>query len=591
MRPGISLPCIVGAWIVACAPMPRTAPRGPAPVPAPPTTMEMETATLRLTAVCAGADAPTSLAIALTFESAGAPVFGLADRVQGAAGMTALVDRIEATDERGPLGLVRQQAGGDLRLVASRAVQGSVTLRWRARSVAASERGALFGLRHDATGVGGHGAHFLILPEDPRSRRIRVVWGPTDCAGEVRGMSSYGEEAAEFTGTLAQLGLASFFAGRPTRVGIDRGDLHVRSAWFGAPAFDPVDAAAWASRAYAAERAFFADEDPGPYAIFVRVVDEMGARGKGTGHPRSFLASIGPATAWDLDFRTRVAHEMLHRWIGLGVRFAGPDGTHFWFTEGFTVHYARALMLRAGLMTPDEFAADLERTTAMYHANEHITAANDEIRAHFWDDESFATLPYVRGSLYAAELDADIRRASHGARSLDDVMRALHRRSLTAPINEFGLRELSVLVFRELVAQELGEAGVQRFTAVILDGELAAPAADAFGPCFRRVARATAPFQLGFDEPRSLAERRVHGVVAGSAAARAGLQDGDELVAFESPRLRSDRPAVITVTRAGGPKEIRWLPARTGPKVAGYAWVRAPGVPDDRCASPWSLPG
>ena len=67
--------------------------------------------------------------------------------------------------------------------------------------------------------------------------------------------------------------------------------------------------------------------------------------------------------------RSNIAHEMMHRWLGLGLRLAGPDGVNFWFTEGFTVHYARALMLRAGLISPDEFLSELKGATTRHFSN------------------------------------------------------------------------------------------------------------------------------------------------------------------------------------------------------------------------------
>jgi predicted metalloprotease with PDZ domain len=276
----------------------------------------------------------------------------------------------------------------------------------------------------------------------------------------------------------------------------------------------------------------------------------------------------------------------VHRWLGIGLRLAGPDGSSFWFTEGFTVHYARALMLRAGLISPDEFLVELTGATARYFSNEHAAASNEEIRRGFFENDALSVVPYTRGSLYAAELDAAIRRASGGARSLANVMRELYRMSSSerAPENEFGLRELPQAAFREAVFRELGQPGVDRFEAVILRGERPEPPSDAFGPCFKREARLIAQFQIGFDEKKSLAEpKAIRNLVAGSAAAKAGLVEGDEILSVESSLLVPEKEAVVTINRSGKKVVVRYLPARPGPKREGFEWVRVKGVPDDRC--------
>jgi len=83
---------------------------------------------------------------------------------------------------------------------------------------------------------------------------------------------------------------------------------------------------------------------------------------------------------------------------------------------------------------------------------------------------------------------------------------------------------------------------VDRFEAVILRGERPEPPSEAFGPCFKREARATAQFLL-----------------------------------------LPEKEAVVTINRGGKKVVVRYLPAKPGPKGEGFEWVRVKGVPDDRC--------
>jgi predicted metalloprotease with PDZ domain len=510
-------------------------------------------ATLRLTARCDTGE----LEVALSARIAGKPVFRLDDVVHGSPGMAKLVSAAEASDAKGALPLVRRD-GATLELVGSRAASGVVTLRYRARSIAMTDRGARYGLRHDATGIGGLGAFFFVLPESRRRERIAIEWAPaTGCPG-MQGLAS----VKELTGELAELRAVAVFFGKPRQHAAPDGSLN--AAWFGTPAFDTAAASEWAGKAYAAQRAFFGDRDRAPYRVFVRVVPGMGERANGMGQPSSMLSAIGPSTPYGQRVRTNLAHEMLHRWLGMRLRIAGAEGLGYWFTEGFTVHYANVLLLRAGLVTPDEFLAEVNGTVTRHVANPRSAASNAEIARDFTTDDAASIVPYTRGALYAAELDAAIRRASRDRRSLDDLIRGLYR---TGP------REVPVTRFRAAVAREAGRAGAARFDAVILRGAAPDPPSDAFGPCFERVARAIAGFELGFDDRRSLGESKIRGLVAGSAAAKAGLREGDTLVELEATPMLSDREVRVTIDR-GKPIVIRYLPA--GPTRPGFSWQHAP---------------
>jgi hypothetical protein len=502
----------------------------------------------------------TAIDVALTLPWSGTPVFQLDDSVMGTAGMAKLVGDATASDDRGAVPIARRVHDGVLELAASRAIVGSITLRYRAHSVATTDRGAREGLRHDATGIGGLGQAFIALPETNRAFRLHLAWGST-CG---QGTSSLGDGDLEVSGDLSVLQTAAYFAGHPRTFAADDGSMHVRSSWFGTTAFDAADAAAWAARAFAAERAFWGDTDPTPYRIFVRVLAAMGERANGTGHKSAFLSAIGPRTSFGARLRSNLAHEMFHRWLGMQLRLAGPEGSAYWFSEGFTVFYAGRLMLRAGLVSPDEFVAELDGTAARHFANAHAAATNDEIRRGFFTNDELSVVPYTRGALYAAELDAAIRNASHGTRSLDDVMRALPR------------RELPATAVRDAIVRELGATGAGRYDAVIDHGATPQPPSDAFGPCFERVPRSYPLYQLGFDARQPTVK-----LVPGSAAAKAGLVDGDAIVAIDTVNLMADREAVVTVRRGGVERVFRYLPA--GAKRDGYAWQRVPGIADARC--------
>jgi predicted metalloprotease with PDZ domain len=115
--------------------------------------------------------------------------------------------------------------------------------------------------------------------------------------------------------------------------------------------------------------------------------------------------------------------------------------------------------------------------------NKRARATNDEIRRGFYSDDALAIVPYTRGALYAAELDAALRAASGGKRTLDDVLRELYRDAVAKPGG------LAANAVRRAIEAELGSSGVARYDAVIVRGDHPRPPSGAYGPCFAQQPR------------------------------------------------------------------------------------------------------
>ena len=64
---------------------------------------------------------------------------------------------------------------------------------------------------------------------------------------------------------------------------------------------------------------------------------------------------------------------------------------------------------------------------------------------------------------------------------------------------------------------------------------------------------------MGFDHTRSLKQRRVSGLIPGSAAAKAGLREGDELAGWKI-HGDVDEQVKLSVRREGKNKTISYYP-------------------------------
>ena len=92
---------------------------------------------------------------------------------------------------------------------------------------------------------------------------------------------------------------------------------------------------------------------------------------------------------------------------------------------------------------------------------------------------SARNLPYARGSLYFADLDAQLRAASGGRRKLEDIVFPIFDRVRRG-------ERVTQGDFVEALVRELGASARAQFEAVMVRGETLVPAANAFGPCFDR---------------------------------------------------------------------------------------------------------
>ena len=470
----------------------------------------------------------------------------LEDSEQGEDGWPNGIEEVYARDGEGALALKTRPATVDgdacTEWRSDRHPTGAIVITYRVK-VAPGDNHRFQGVHGHAGGFEGLGATFLLLPDVNDVYRAQVKWSLAGAGEGASALSSFGAGDAETSAPLDRLRSAFYMAGPVGRLALDDGATHFRGAWLGRPLFDPAEVSVWAAKVRAGQRAFFRDSDPAPFTFFLRAVPGLGPSWVGNGGPSSFLFLPGDKLEWTRLARFAVAHEIAHTWIGVagsGVRLDGPPGSAYWFTEGFTVHYTRALLLRDGLATPAEFLDDLRERTERFLVNPDKAASNEAIAKGFFKSDTLNKLPYDRGMLYAAEVDAALRAKSSGKRSLDDVIlalldraRALGKQAAAAdPVAKDApavvTAPLPAEAFREIVGVELGPEGQARYDAVIVRGEAPSPPSDAYGPCFKAEKKKIPRFELGF-YPASYKDDKLTGLVRGSAADRAGLREGDHV--------------------------------------------------------------
>jgi predicted metalloprotease with PDZ domain len=158
-------------------------------------------------------------------------------------------------------------------------------------------------------------------------------------------------------------------------------------------------------------------------------------------------------TATVLPGITSAAHEYFHVWNVKRIRpiALGPfDYTteqyqpSLWVAEGWTQYYGEIGLLRAGVVDTAWYYRTLGTRIRMNlesPGRKYVSARMASFLAPFWDggnppmavDRSSYFTYYYKGDALALLLDLTIRARTSGARSLDDALRDLKKRSWDAP--------------------------------------------------------------------------------------------------------------------------------------------------------------
>lgn len=180
---------------------------------------------------------------------------------------------------------------------------------------------------------------------------------------------------------------------------------------------------------------------------------------------------------------------------------------------------------------------------------------NDRIIKDFWNDRGVGRLPYLRGLMFATNLNAAIKRETAGKQSLDDVMLDLLAASRITP------KPITFEYLTERLNKYLKGDVASLIKRSIIDGETIEPVADALCDGFTQEVAKIPVFELGFDFDKFAKERIVSGVHKNSAAYEAGLRDGQQRngglsLAFGD----TTREIELKVKENGTEKTIKYLP-------------------------------
>lgn len=262
-----------------------------------------------------------------------------------------------------------------------------------------------------------------------------------------------------------------------------------------------------------------------------------------------FSSDAGYAALW-----STMAHEYFHVWNVKRIRpdVLGPFDYNtenytklLWVAEGVTDYYGAQLLLRSKIISEGEYLGrlageirTLQNSPGRFQTSLEESSWDAWIKYYRPDANSInrQVSYYDKGAIVTAMLDLEIRRASRGARSLDDVMRHLY--------TEFALKDRNYTPADFQRAAEMAAgSSLEQFFARYVRGrdEIAYNAFfDAAG------------LQLETQDPRSAGKSEaylgaevaqdgdrllVRQVPAGTPAFDQGLNTGDQIVAVDGVRV------------------------------------------------------
>jgi len=269
-----------------------------------------------------------------------------------------------------------------------------------------------------------------------------------------------------------------------------------------------------------------------------------------------------------------VSHEYFHTWNVKRLRpmALGPFNydeevytTDLWISEGFTSYYGDLILRRADLITRKEFFEDVSDTiealqTTPGRLSQPVDMASFDtwIRQYRRDENSVnvAISYYTKGEIIAFLLDAQIRAATAGRKSLDDVMRLAYQRF--AGNRGFKSEDFETVV-AEVAGKPLGD-WLHRVTATTeeLDYKLALEWDGLKFAEKRKTEEQTEQEErepkvwLGIDTRTDGGRIVVSQVRRGTPAFDSALEADDEIVAIDGFRVTPDQwPARLQNYRPG----------------------------------------
>jgi predicted metalloprotease with PDZ domain len=265
-----------------------------------------------------------------------------------------------------------------------------------------------------------------------------------------------------------------------------------------------------------------------------------------------------------------MSHEMMHTWVPrrIGTMPSDNEALNYWLSEGFTDFVSWRSLVRGGLWTPQQFAAAFNEQVKAHDVLPERAAPNSAIGTGFWTSGNLQRLPYMRGMLFAHWLDLQVRQATQGKASMDDVLLRMQALASESARKVTGDQKPATAAqnLRAALREVAGLDATQGIEQHIEQGLPIALPGNIFAPCGELSTVSRPAFDRGFDVQATTQNSNiVAGTRVGSPAHRAGLRDGMRIIRRSGGEIgNSAVPLAYELQDGAHVRSLSWLPAGEG---------------------------
>jgi predicted metalloprotease with PDZ domain len=307
-----------------------------------------------------------------------------------------------------------------------------------------------------------------------------------------------------------------------------------------------------------------------PYEHYTFIIHNLASGGGGLEHLNSTTLqtsrwSYGTEAGYT-GFLSLVAHEYFHLWNVKRIRpkalgpfdYENENYTNLlWVSEGFTKYYEDQIMLRASLISPDQFLVmNTGRIGTIENAPGNDVQSVAESSFDAWikfyrpnENSNNTTVSYyTKGAVMGMLLDLEILHSTGGKQNLDDVMRYLYNEYYKKSKRGFTDQELQAAV------EKVAGKSLEEFFGNHIYGTQPID----YNKYLGYVGLKLVNYNEGRNDPylgvaTTLAGGKltVTSVMRGTAAYEYGLNVNDEILAVDKYRVTDDLNRMIEMKRVG----------------------------------------